>query len=84
MTRVANALIIEGVDVSSLSTPGWAPTRENLGSAASFVSDLSLTKDDLVILDLWSNQSYMGSDELGLPAAPYKSAADGKYHIRGA
>lgn len=83
MCRLANAFILEGDEVANLATPGWIPTKENLAKAAEFCEKFNLTKRDKVILDLWSNSSYMGSDEVGLPSKAYRCDRDGRYHLMG-
>ena len=83
MARVVNSLVICGADVNSISTPGWKPTEEGLEKAASYVASLKLKKEDKVILDLWSNSAFMGTDEMGLPSLPVKTGQDGRYHILG-
>ena len=82
MSRVASALIVEGEDVSNLATPGWIPSKSNLKTAADFCESLKLEKGDRVVIDIWSNTAYMGSDEHGLPHKAFKES-DGKYHIKG-
>ena len=85
MTRVANALIMDGEEeVYNLSTPGWKPNKENLEKAAEYCTGLKLSNSDTVILDLWSNSAFMGTDEIGLPSVPYKCNLDGRYHVLGA
>ena len=83
MARVVNTLVICGADVNSISTPGWKPTEESLGKAASYVASQKLSSEDRVIIDLWSNSAYMGTDEMGLPSKPVKDGLDGRYHILG-
>jgi hypothetical protein len=41
MCRVATALREDGANVSSLATPGWKPTSENLEAAANYCSNTS-------------------------------------------
>jgi hypothetical protein len=83
MTRVADALLLAGEEVASISTPGWTPSPENLAGAAGYVTSLNLKSEDTVVIDLWSNLSYMGTDEMGLPSKCFKDNVKGGYHILG-
>ena len=83
MTRVVDALIIEGEDVSGLCSPGWMPDPNGIAKAAEYVKGLNPTPSDRIVIDLWSNSSFMGTDELGLPCKAYRSELDKRYHILG-
>jgi hypothetical protein len=83
MRRTAQELIAGGTEVVDLSSPGWYPSRENLKTSGDYLARLKLTEKDCLILDLWSNSSLLGTDELGFPKMPLKSNEDGKYHILG-
>jgi hypothetical protein len=84
MARVAAALTKSGVEVTALCTPGWVSTKDKLKSAADFCSELQLSNEDIVIIDLWSNSAFMGTDEMGLPSRAFKDPHDNKYHVLGA
>jgi len=47
------------------------------------VGNMNVTKDDTIVMDLWSNSAYMGTDDFGLPVRATKSTTDGRYHIMG-
>jgi hypothetical protein len=83
MKKIATALVDAGTEVTDLSVPGWVPKRENIAALAEKVEKLNLNEKDCVMLDLWSNSVYLGSDEEGFPVRPSKSAVDGIYHIPG-
>ena len=53
MARVATALVMEGVEIVNLTSPGWIPNKENLDAATSLCAELQLKKGDCVFLDLW-------------------------------
>jgi hypothetical protein len=72
-----------GADVISLGTPGWCPTKDNILKAADSIETLKVGHQDIVVLDLWSNSAFLGTDESGFPLKPVKSNSDGKYHIMG-
>jgi hypothetical protein len=82
MSRIATAMSEDGVKVTSLATPGWKPTKENIARAAEFCSAMEPTKNDRFILDLWSNSAFMGTDVAGLPCKVYRDD-DGRYHVQG-
>ena len=51
--------------------------------AANCVAELSPDCGDLVILDIWSNSAFLGTDELGLPLRAVRDSSDGRYHVLG-
>ena len=83
MKRVASELAAVGSEVHDLSVPGWVASKENIKKVADELKDLGLAGDDCVVVDLWSNSTYLGSDENGYPIRPTKSATDGRYHVVG-
>jgi hypothetical protein len=83
MTRIQTAMADRGAQVTNLSTPGWTGTKSNLQKVAAFIKDMALTDNDSVVMDLWSNVAYMGTDEYGLPIRSVKCTGDGKYHLMG-
>ena len=83
MRRAAVALIATRTDVTDLSSPGWTPTKENLQNVSEFLSRNGIGQGDCLIIDLWSNSAFLGTDELGFPKLPLRSAEDRRYHILG-
>ena len=55
----------------------------NIELVAKEIKELHLAGEDCLVVDLWSNSSFLGSDENGYPLRPTKSAVDGRYHIEG-
>ena len=47
------------------------------------VRGMKLRKDDILLMDLWSNSAFMGTDDMGLPCKAQKSQVDGRYHVSG-
>jgi hypothetical protein len=62
--------------------PHWTPTELHTAATCKKLKDLKLGKDDCVILDLFSNSTYMGTDNRGLPNLPFQDE-EGRYHIEG-
>ena len=83
MRRVAAALGAAGGSVVNVCPPGWSPTKENLLAAAERVSELRLCVGDTLILDIWSNSAFLGTDDMGFPKKPEKSNTDGRFHVVG-
>ena len=83
MRRVAIEMVSVGAEVVDLSVPGWVATRENIAAKAEELKNLDLAGGDCVVVDLWSNSTFLGSDENGYPLKPTKSASDGRYHVVG-
>ncbi len=82
MARLTDALQLGGAETRFIGAPGWVATRASLADAAAQLSSIRVTSDDTVVIDLWSNSAYMGTDEYGLPVRASK-AGDGRYHIVG-
>jgi len=80
MSRTAAAVAAAGGDVIDASSPGWVPSKESCKKIACFVKNLALKDGDALVVDIWSNLAYMGTDEFGIPtssvfrAEPRKSA----------
>jgi hypothetical protein len=83
MVRVAREMRKAGSEVVDLSVPGWVPNKDSITLLASKLARLNLTSEDCVVMDIWSNSVYLGSDENGYPVKPQRSESDGKYHIVG-
>jgi len=83
MRRTAQALIASGTNVVDLTVPGWSPTKDSLADLGTRIRNLNLGNRDTVVVDLWSNSALLGTDEMGFPSKPFKSAEDGKYHVPG-
>ena len=62
--------------------PRWAPTKESAKAIVAELAALRPNEDDILILDLFSNMVYMGTDEDGMAARPFLGS-DGVYHIPG-
>jgi hypothetical protein len=81
MSRTAAAVAAAGGDVIDASSPGWTPSKESCKKLANFVKNLSLKECDTLLIDIWSNMAFMGTDEYGIPSRASKSG--GRYHIIG-
>ena len=53
-----------------------------MDSIAKKLGDMVLTRQDALIVDIFSSSCLMGSDKMGMPVAPFQSEP-GKYHIPG-
>jgi hypothetical protein len=62
--------------------PHWTPTETTTASLTKKLHELKLKKEDCVVLDLFSNSVYMGTDNRGLPNPPFQDE-EGGYHIEG-
>jgi len=38
---------------------------------------------DTLVLDIWSNSTFLGTDDMGFPKIPEKCLIDGKFHVVG-
>jgi len=47
------------------------------------LKNLRLSKEDTVVIDLWSNSAYMGTDDFGLPCRSTRVGSDSRYHVIG-
>ena len=65
-----------------LLLPRWASDQSSAKIVAEATRAAKLGKDDILVIDVFSNSAYMGCDESGLPQRPEKGA-DGRYHILG-
>ncbi len=83
MARLAEALQQGGSETRHVGSPGWVATRDSLADAAGQLANLRPTQTDIIVMDIWSNSAYMGTDEFGLPLRAQKSSVDFKYHILG-
>ena len=83
MARLAEALQQGGSETRHVGSPGWVATRDSLADAAGQLANLRPTQTDIIVMDIWSNSAYMGTDEFGLPLRAQKSSVDFKYHIMG-
>jgi hypothetical protein len=83
MHRVAAVVAAGSGQVLDLTAPGWTPSKESFMVAANCVAELSPDCGDLVILDIWSNSAFLGTDELGLPLRAVRDSSDGRYHVLG-
>ena len=81
MCRTAAAVASAGGDVIDASTPGWIPSKDSVKKLENFIGKLGLSESDTLVLDIWSNSAYMGTDEIGLPCRSIK--VEGRYHVIG-
>jgi len=84
MARLSVVAAEANVEVAHVGSPGWVATRDSLAEAARKLTELNPTEKDVVIIDLFSNNAYMGTDDSGLPCRAHKGRADGRYHVVGA
>ena len=84
MARLSVVAAEANVEVALIGNPGWLATRDSLAEAARKLTELNPTDNDVVIIDLFSNNAYMGTDDCGLPCRAQKGRADGRYHVGGA
>ena len=71
-----------GEQVLYFSLPTQMALKASVDSIARKLDDMMLTKRDALIVDIFSSSCLMGSDETGMPVAPFQSEP-GKYHIPG-
>ncbi len=74
-------LLVNGIKYSG--APSWVATQDSLADVARKLTNLRPGPEDIVVMDIWSNSSYMGTDEFGLPCRAAKSTNDSRYHIVG-
>ena len=67
---------------SNLLLPRWAPEQDSVAEICTRLEALRLTNNDVLVLDLFSNSTYMGTDSEGYPAKPYRGD-DGVFHVEG-
>ena len=67
---------------NDLLLPRWAPEKDSIAEICVRLRALRLTKADVLVLDLFSNNTYMGTDSLGMAVMPYRGE-DGFYHVPG-
>jgi len=83
MRRVVQELGAASGTVVNICPAGWSPTKESLLAAAERVSELNLSANDTLVLDVWSNSAFLGTDDMGFPKIPEKSPLDGRFHVVG-
>lgn len=66
-----------------LATPGWVATPADIGALLNGLSKVRPNNKDTVVMDLLSNNVYMGSDEWGIPTKLVKLPSDNRYHVLG-
>jgi hypothetical protein len=81
MGRVAGHLRTLGLSVVDLSVPGWIATADNINSLIVRMSELKITGNFAVVLDLHSNSSFRFLQFDGTLALPVKDAK--KFHFPG-
>jgi len=67
---------------SNLLLPRWAPEQDSVTEICVRLQALRLIKANILVLDLFSNSTYMGTDSEGMPAKPYRGE-DGVFHVPG-
>jgi hypothetical protein len=65
-----------------IQLPRWASDSDTVSLIAEKVTGLKLTANDALVLDIFSNMAFMGTDPDGLPARPHRGM-DGRFHISG-
>jgi hypothetical protein len=74
MGRVAVHLQTLGLSVVDLTVPGWIATADNINSLIVRMSELKITGNFAVVLDLHSNRSFRFLQFDGTLALPVKDA----------
>ena len=77
-----SALVSASLETKFLKLPTQSQTPDAAEDLADKLSQLGLTKDDIVYLDLLSNLVYLGTDQDGNSIEPYKGEGK-KWHISG-
>jgi hypothetical protein len=83
MGKIATELAAAGVTVLDYSVPGWLANHQTISRATEQVTGADCNTNDRILLDLWSNAAYLGSDVMGFPVRAARSSQDGKYHLPG-
>ena len=65
-----------------LSLPTQTALKASVDSIAEKLGDMMLTKQDALIIDIFSSSCLIGSDEMGMLVAPFQSEL-GNYHMPG-
>ena len=81
-TQRLSALAAAGGVFNDILLPRWVPDETNVKRVTDALENLSLGEDDIMIVDLFSNTAFMGTDERGIPMLPEKGE-DGRFHIMG-
>ena len=81
-TQRLSALAASSDDFNSILLPRWAPDESKVVKVVAALENLSLGEDDYMIVDIFSNTAFMGTDERGIPMLPEKGE-DGRFHITG-
>jgi len=83
MARLTEAATAAGADSIYVGYPGWVAAKDSLAEAARKLGGMTLGEGDVVILDLFSNSAFMGTDADGLPCRAVRNRTDSRYHILG-
>ena len=67
---------------ADLLLPRWTPENVAIDEICERLKRLDLKKGDVLVMDLFSNSTYMGTDTDGMAAKPFKGT-DGVYHLVG-
>jgi len=83
MARLTEAATAAGADSIYVGYPGWVAAKDSLSEAARKLGGINLGAGDVVILDLFSNSAFMGTDDAGLPCRAIRNRSDSRYHLLG-
>ena len=81
VVRLSEADATAGSDTVYVGMPGWVATKDNLADAARKLGSLVPTEKDVIVIDLFSNSAYMGTNDSGLPCRAVKGFFDSWYHM---
>ena len=65
-----------------IQLPRWASDSDTVSLITEKITELNLSANDALVLDIFSNMAFMGTDPDGLPARPHRGT-DGRFHITG-
>ena len=65
-----------------LSLPAQTAPKATVDSIVDKLLSMSLSKQDAIIVDIFSSTALMGSDEMGMPVPAFQMEP-GRYHITG-
>jgi hypothetical protein len=83
MARVSEAAAAAGSDSLYVGYPGWVAAKESLADVARKLASLGPNENDTVLIDLFSNSAFMGTDDSGLPCRAVRGTSDSRYHLVG-
>jgi len=83
MARLSEAATSIGADSVWVGLQGGVASKDSLADAARRLASLAPHETDIVMIDLYSNSAFMGTDDSGLPCRATKGFSDSRYHISG-